>query len=87
MPRILLSTAYIAPMILTSLDIKGTEPALVKTYPSLPNPFRLTPERMRNLQETADPKAKYDNAIRSSLQSAKEGFCTTAGQTTVVEVG
>jgi hypothetical protein len=74
MPRILLSTASIAPLILDSIGMKFTPPALVATYPPLPKPFKLTMERLKRLQHV-DAKAKYEAAVENDLESAKEAFC------------
>ncbi|KAG4426902.1 hypothetical protein IFR05_017615, partial [Cadophora sp. M221] len=50
MPRILLSAAHIAPLILHSLGVEYTTPALVTPYPSLPRPFKVTRERVEMLK-------------------------------------
>lgn len=74
MPRILLSAAHIAPLILSSLNINFTAPQLVTNYPPLPKPFRITPERMDRLQKV-DAQEKYEAAIKNNLECAKEPYC------------
>lgn len=74
MPRILLSTAYITPLVLTELGVKWTAPKLVKEYPPLPEPFVATAERIEALQ-TADAKAQYDSSVKGHEESAKKPFC------------
>lgn len=74
MPRILLSTAHLVPLILTSLGIESTPPALVEPYPALPRPFHITTDRIGRLQKI-NAKAKYNADIKRNLESAKEEFC------------
>lgn len=74
MPRILLSTAHVTPLILTSLGKEYTPPALTASYPPLPKPFHITTERIERLQEV-DAKAKFEADVMSNLESAKEPFC------------
>jgi hypothetical protein len=73
MPRILLSTAHITPLILTSLDIETTPP-LVAPYPPLPSPFHTTVNRVERLQRI-DAAAQYETNVKISLESAKKPFC------------
>lgn len=77
MPRILLSTAHITPLILTSLGIDYNPPTLVAPYPPLPKPFHLTKERVETLQKV-DATAKYEGDVKSNLESAKKPFCNNA---------
>lgn len=74
MPRILLSTAYITPLVLTELGVKWTAPKLVEKYPPLPEPFVATAERIKALQ-TADSKAGYEASVKGHEESAKKPFC------------
>lgn len=74
MPRILLSTAHVAPLILTSLGIESTPPALVAPYPPLPKPFHITTDRIDRLQKM-DAEAKFEADVKSNLESAQEEFC------------
>ena len=76
MPRILLSAAHITPLILSSLGLEFTPPALVAPYPPLPKAFHLTSDRIEQLQKL-DAKAKYEAAVKDALESAKEPFCNT----------
>lgn len=74
MPRILLSTAYIIPLVLTELGVKWTAPKLVEKYPPLPEPFVATAERIKALQ-TADANAGYVASVKGHEESAKKPFC------------
>lgn len=74
MPRILLSAAHIAPLVLDSLGAKFTPPALVAPYPPLPRPFHITTERIQRLQKV-DAKAKFEADVKNLLESAEEPFC------------
>lgn len=77
MPRILLSTAHITPMVLGDLGVEHAAPALVAPYPQLPKPFVVTAERVEALQ-TVDTQAKYDASIKANEESAKKPFCNDA---------
>lgn len=74
MPRILLSTAHIAPLILRSIGVDYTAPGLVASYPPLPEAYRTTPERIQALQ-SVDASAKYNASIKSHLESSQKAFC------------
>lgn len=74
MPRILLSTAHITPLILDDLGIKLTPPSLVAAYPPLPKPFEATADRISSLQ-TVDSAAIFDKKAKDCLESAKKPFC------------
>ncbi|KAH8667627.1 FAD dependent oxidoreductase-domain-containing protein [Tricladium varicosporioides] len=74
MPRILLSTAHITPLVLQFLGFEFMSPALVKPYPSLPKPFLLTAERLKELQNV-DGERIYEETVRNGLESAKKWFC------------
>ena len=74
MPRILLSAAHITPLILTSLSIEHSPPALVGPYPPLPNAFHVTRERVEILQKV-DAVEKYEARVKAELESAKKPFC------------
>lgn len=74
MPRILLSTAHIAPMILDALGADYEAPPLVAPYPSLPKPFQVTAERVNALQKV-DTEAKYEEFARGCRESAAKSFC------------
>ncbi|KAH6886963.1 FAD dependent oxidoreductase-domain-containing protein [Thelonectria olida] len=77
MPRILLSTAHITPLILDDLSVKYSSPSLVVPYPSLPKPFHATAERIGLLQKI-DAAAHFENFAKDSLESAKKPFCNDA---------
>jgi hypothetical protein len=80
MPRILLSTAHITPLVLEYLQEFGkfeiTIPELVVDFPALPAPFVVTGERVANLQ-FVDVEAKFAEGVRSGLESAEKPFCKT----------
>lgn len=77
MPRILLSTAHLTPLVLDSLGIKWTTPALVTQYPPLPKPFVVTAKRVEMLQDY-DMKAEYDEEVKANEAAAKKNFCGEA---------
>lgn len=74
MPRILLSTAHIVPLVLSYLQIEATVPALVKDFPPLPEPFVVTGERIARLQSVDFP-AKMVAGVESGLESGRRSFC------------
>ncbi|CAK3917417.1 FAD dependent oxidoreductase [Lecanosticta acicola] len=78
MPRILLSTAHITPLLLKELGFEHSPPSLVQSYPSLPKPFHATAERVERLQQTADVAAKKQAYLDNCEASAKKPFCNTA---------
>ncbi|ORY67771.1 FAD dependent oxidoreductase-domain-containing protein [Pseudomassariella vexata] len=77
MPRVLLSSAHIAPLILDSLGLEYTAPALVASYPPLPEPFHVTKERVESLQKL-DAAALLEASVKLSLESAEKPFCNDA---------
>lgn len=74
MPRILLSTAHLAPLILDALRMKYCTPSLVAPYPPLPKPFQATAERISSLQNI-DAAAKFGQYAEECLESAQKSFC------------
>jgi hypothetical protein len=74
MPRILLSTANITSSILDSIGFSHSVPALAAPYPPLPKPFRVTKERVENLQGTDIAKRAMLTRERYGESSRKE-FC------------
>jgi hypothetical protein len=74
MPRILLSTAHITPLILQTLAVKFVTPPMLARYPPLPQPFQVTRERIDRLL-LVDVAAHYESQISASLKSSKEPFC------------
>ncbi|KAK2608048.1 hypothetical protein N8I77_006685 [Diaporthe amygdali] len=74
MPRILLSTAHITPLILEELGVKWTAPDLVAPYPPLPEPFVVTDERVKAFTE-ADAKKNYEASVSAHEASAVKPFC------------
>lgn len=79
MPRILLATAHITPMILDCLGVEWTAPALVKHYPPLPKPFVVTAKRVEMLQDY-DMTAEYDAEVAANEEAAKMDLCGVAGR-------
>lgn len=77
MPRILLSTAYMAPLVLDALGVEYSAPSLVRAYPAMPEPFYLTTERIDALAH-ADPSAKFEASKQAYDESAKKPFCNDA---------
>ena len=77
MPRILLSAAHIAPLILKLIGAESTMPELSKTHPVLPKPFLATAERIEDLQST-DWLKKAAAYRQSCEESAAKPFCRDA---------
>jgi hypothetical protein len=75
MPRILLSSAHIAPLVLDAIGFEHRRPQLAASFPDLPEPFHATAERVAKLNETdlREPKIKAFNA--SCILSAKKPWC------------
>ena len=74
MPRILLTTANLAPLVLDQLGIKHHEPASLANAPPLPEPFKLTPERIEALKKVNVAELKSDSRA-ASLRGAKLEVC------------
>ena len=74
MPRILLSAAHIAPLVLESLGFDYNLPSLASAYPPLPQPFHVTAERVQRLQST-DVAAIAEQYKKGCEASAKQPFC------------
>lgn len=74
MPRILLSTAHITPLILEGLGVKWAAPGLVAAYPPLPEPFVVTEERVKAFTE-ADARKHYEASVSAHEASAAKPFC------------
>lgn len=74
MPRILLSTAWLIPQVLDSLEIPHKTPQAAKGIPELPSPFRITPERMRGL-ENFDLDKYFREQVAESKASATKEWC------------
>lgn len=74
MPRILLSTAHLTPLVLDAVGVQWSAPALVKDYPPIPAPFVVTAERVAALQDV-DAKAEYEADIKEFEEDAKRDYC------------
>ncbi|KAH8730277.1 FAD dependent oxidoreductase-domain-containing protein [Phaeosphaeriaceae sp. PMI808] len=74
MPRVLLSAAHIAPLVLESLGIEYTQPLLAASFPPLPQPFHAHPERIERLQST-DPASMLESYRQQCAESAVKPFC------------
>lgn len=77
MPRILLSTAHVAPLALDAVGVEHSAPSLVQSYPAMPEPFHLTTERIDALAN-ADPVAIFEKSKQAYNESAKKPFCNDA---------
>jgi hypothetical protein len=80
MPRILLTAAHLAPLILDSLGVTYSQPSLASTFPPLPRPFEATRERIERLRDT-DVKAIAEQYKQGCEKSAQKPYCnlSTAG--------
>jgi hypothetical protein len=76
MPRVLLSSAHITPLVLESLGVKYEQPLLATEFPPLPQPFRTSAERVTRLQNT-DIAALAASYKQRCEESAKKDFCNT----------
>lgn len=74
MPRILLSTAHLAPLVLDSLAVAWSAPALVEAYPPMPQPFVVTAERVAALRRR-DARAEYEDEVKGHEEAAKKEYC------------
>ena len=74
MPRVLLSTAHICPLVLNSLGFDHKVPSLASAFPPLPAPFLATAERVQSLQ-SVDLDAKKDEYVKACQESAAKPFC------------
>ena len=76
MPRILLSTAHLTPLILNSLKLSYTPPKQPLPFPPLPLPFHATAERIERLQKTSPSLDDKTEVYRESCgKSAGKEFC------------
>ncbi|OCF32124.1 FAD dependent oxidoreductase superfamily protein [Kwoniella heveanensis BCC8398] len=79
MPRILGSTAHLAPLVLADLGVKSNTPSTATIFPPLPEPFQATEERIQRLQ-SVDALAKFQKEIDEGLVSSKKPFAGPAPQ-------
>ncbi|WVQ99100.1 hypothetical protein IAU59_006232 [Kwoniella sp. CBS 9459] len=79
MPRILGSTAHLAPLVLSALGIQSTTPSTATIFPPLPEPFHATEERVQRLQ-SIDALAKFQKDIDEDLVSSKKPFAGSVPQ-------
>lgn len=75
MPRILLSAAHIAPLVLNSIGLENKTPAIAAAFPALPQPFHATAQRVETLQKEFDLAAQVDAHNKKCKGSAKKPFC------------
>lgn len=73
MPRILLSTCHIVPVILQDLQIKQSPPPCTLEYPPLPQPFHATRSRLERLRKL-DLHGKLQAELEAGLASSKKVF-------------
>lgn len=71
MPRILLSSAYLAPLILGALGRKVEVPEHHKAYPPLPEPYKITEERLERCRGLSEDWMK--SAAELEEKSAELG--------------
>ncbi|CAE7021657.1 hypothetical protein CFE70_003035 [Pyrenophora teres f. teres 0-1] len=76
MPRILLTAAHIAPIVIESIGFEHSQPHLAASYPPLPKPFHVTAERVARLQDTNLEAMAKDFAERCNA-SARKPFANT----------
>lgn len=74
MPRILLSTAWLVPHVLESLNIPYSTPQAVLGAPPMPAPFHITEKRMAGLKNF-DLKKYFDTNVAESKASAPKEWC------------
>lgn len=74
MPRILLSSASLAPLVLDALGLQYSPPQLAASYPALPQPFHATEYRIAKLQDTNPEKVLADYRVQCEA-SARKPFC------------
>lgn len=74
MPRILLSSASLAPLVLDALGLQYSPPQLAASYPALPQPFHVTENRIAKLQDTDPEKILADYRVQCEA-SAQKPFC------------
>jgi hypothetical protein len=75
MPRILLSSAHIAPLVLEATGFEHSRPQLAAAFPDLPEPFHVTAERLAQLNATDLREAKIKAFNESCASSAKKPCC------------
>lgn len=75
MPRILLSTAHIAPLVLESIGVEHSTPEIATAFPALPKPFHATSERVERIQREFDLAAEVAAHKKKCEESAGKPFC------------
>ncbi|WWC72307.1 uncharacterized protein I206_106269 [Kwoniella pini CBS 10737] len=73
MPRILGSTAHLAPLVLKELGIEYATPEAAAIFPPLPQPFLATQERIDSLKDI-DAIKKFQDSHTEDLASSKKPF-------------
>ncbi|WVQ66804.1 uncharacterized protein L199_004995 [Kwoniella botswanensis] len=73
MPRILGSTAHLAPLVLKELGIDYNTPEAAAVFPPLPDPFYATEQRIDSLQ-SVDAIKKFQDDVNDNLASSKKPF-------------
>ena len=73
MPRILLTTAHLAPLVLDNLGIRHSKPKMLDQAPPLPKPFILTQKRIDELHkvDVKEWQAARDRAAARGSQLAE----------------
>lgn len=73
MPRILLSTYHIVPLVLQDLGMVNRVPEFAHDYPPLPQPFHSTRARLERVRKQ-DLAARWDREVQDGLTSSKKVF-------------
>ncbi|OCF61472.1 FAD dependent oxidoreductase superfamily protein [Kwoniella mangroviensis CBS 10435] len=73
MPRILGSTAHLAPLVLRELGIDYDTPEAAAIFPPLPDPFYATEQRI-DLLQSVDAIKKFQDDVNDHLASSKKPF-------------
>lgn len=79
MPRILLASAHIAPLVLDAIGFEHTQPRLAAPYPALPEPFRVTGDRIDKLRA----ENKWEETVKSfnaKCEASATKPCCDAGR-------
>lgn len=82
MPRILGCTAWLVPQVLASLNIKAVPSASSKCFTPLPEPFKVTAERLEALKD-ADPQVGIEADVEDGLRSSKKSWIETTAPSVV----
>ncbi|XP_014550225.1 hypothetical protein COCVIDRAFT_43181 [Bipolaris victoriae FI3] len=85
MPRVLLASAHVAPLVLDAIGFQHTPPHLAAPYPALPEPFRVTKDRINMLLA----ENKWEEKVKSfntSCEASATKSCCDAGRRYITRV-